>query len=70
MIYLVTRTDDIRYYEYAGFIVKADSEDEAVQICIEKTKGRPEEFKSDNIKVHIIDESVPKGIILEDFRGD
>lgn len=62
-IYVVSRTDEVDWDEYYGFVVAAENEDQALKFAKEETDIG--EFKVEQI----ILEEVKAGIILSDFNA-
>lgn len=62
-LYTVSRTDEVDWDEYYGFVVAAENEDQALQFAKKETDIG--EFKVEQI----ILEEVKAGIILSDFNA-
>jgi hypothetical protein len=74
MFYLVERTDEISWDEYDAFVVKADSEKEALMIAQEKAGNKfwgSEEpfFRVENTTITELTDAMENGEILGSFNA-
>ena len=69
-IYTLKRTDVIGWDEYEGFVVKADSEERALEIIKEETR-RDFDFYKDKLKINLVGYTIDSEecILLESFNA-
>ncbi len=67
MIYSVRRIDDVGYDEYKGFVVRAKSEAEALEICREYCQLDRDTFREDNTEINEVLSKGKSGVILDSF---
>jgi len=72
-LYLLERNDDNDNYDiYEGFVISADSEEEALQFSFDESSQQSWPHKADSIKITEIGKAhsyMQKGVILSDFAA-
>jgi len=79
-LYLIKRTDEIDYDEYAGFVIAAEGEKQAREIAAKRSFCEGKDIWLDTfdgnyytpmvlIKMLASDVSLPEGIVLSDYKA-
>lgn len=75
-LYLLTRTDEVDYDEYIGFVIRAESEEQARGLARTKNDAEDERFGSgpywpaeELVKCELLTSDGESAILLSSFRA-